>query len=57
MLDKEAMVKALKGVDVLYHVAAVFKHWAKNPETEIIRPNVTGTEIVLEAAALVKVKR
>ena len=57
MQDKKAMLKALKGVDVLYHVAAVFKHWAKNLETEIIRPNVTGTEIVLEAAAEAKVKK
>ncbi|PCH65143.1 MAG: nucleoside-diphosphate sugar epimerase [Gammaproteobacteria bacterium] len=57
MQDKEAMLKALKGVDVLYHVAAVFKHWAKDPEAEIIRPNVTGTEIVLEAAAEAKVKK
>lgn len=57
MQDKEAMLAALQGVDVLYHVAAVFKHWAKNPETEIIRPNVVGTEIVLEAAAKAKVKK
>ncbi|PCK04352.1 MAG: nucleoside-diphosphate sugar epimerase [Alteromonadaceae bacterium] len=57
MQDKEAMLKALKGVDVLYHVAAVFKHWAKDPEAEIVRPNVAGAEVVLEAAAAAKVKK
>ncbi len=57
MQDKDAMARALKGVDILYHVAAVFKHWAKNPEEEIVRPNVIGTEVVLEAAAHAKVKK
>ncbi len=57
MLDFDAMVGALQGVDVLYHVAAVFKHWAKDPETEIIQANIKGTEIVLEAAAKANVKK
>jgi dihydroflavonol-4-reductase len=57
MLDKDAMLAALEGVDVLYHVAAVFKHWAKDPETEIIQANIKGTEVVLEAAAQTKVKK
>jgi len=57
MLDKEAMLAALQGVDVLYHVAAVFKHWAKDPETEIIQANIKGTEIVLDAAAKAQVKK
>ena len=57
MQDKDAMVKALKDVDVLYHVAAVFKHWARDPEAEIVRPNVVGAEVVLEAAAEAKVKK
>lgn len=57
MLDKDAMLAALQGVDVLYHVAAVFKHWAKNPESEIIKPNIIGTEVVLAAAAEAKVKK
>lgn len=55
--DKEAMVKALQGVDVLFQVAAVFKHWAKDPEAEIVSANVNGTRIVLEAAAEAKVKK
>lgn len=55
--DLEAMTKALEGVDVLYHVAAVFKHWARDPDAEIIKPNVTGTEVVLKAAAQAGVKK
>lgn len=51
------MRKALEGVDILYHVAAVFKHWAKDPITEIVQPNVKGTEIVLKAAAEANVKK
>ncbi len=55
--DKAAMLKALEGVDVLYQVAAVFKHWAKDPQAEIIDPNVNGTRILMEAAAEAGVKR
>jgi dihydroflavonol-4-reductase len=57
MQDIESMKKALKGVDILYHVAAVFKHWAKDPINEIVEPNVKGTEIVLKAAADANVKK
>lgn len=55
--DKAAMLKALEGVEVLYQVAAVFKHWSLDPEAEIVRPNVEGSRTVLEAAAQAGVKR
>ena len=55
--DKAAMLRALEGVEVLYQVAAVFKHWAKDPQAEIVEVNVQGTRTVLEAAAQAKVKR
>ena len=55
--DKEAMVNALQGVDVLFQVAAVFKHWAKDPEAEIVSANVDGTRVVLEAAAKAGVRK
>ena len=55
--DKAAMLKALEGVEVLYQVAAVFKHWSVDLEAEIVRPNVEGTRTVLEAAAQAGVKR
>jgi dihydroflavonol-4-reductase len=53
----QAMLQALEHVDVLYHVAAVFKHWAKDPDAEIIQANIKGTEVVLQAAGQAKVKK
>ncbi|MDX1452872.1 MAG: NAD-dependent epimerase/dehydratase family protein [Oleiphilaceae bacterium] len=57
MTDAVAMRKALEGVDVLYHVAAVFKHWSKDPIADIITPNSLGTEIVLNAALQAGVRK
>ncbi len=44
-------------MDILYQVAAVFKHWAKNPEEDIIKPNLIGTENIIRAAAKQKVEK
>lgn len=57
LMDKDSLRKALDGVDTLYQVAAVFKHWAEDPEKEIIIPNVMGTENIMEAAKEAKVRR
>ncbi len=57
LTDKESLRRALKGVDTLYQVAAVFKHWARNPQRDIIDPTVQGTRNILEAAAEQGVKR
>ncbi len=50
LLDSDSLKKALEGVDTLYQVAAVFKHWAEDEEKEIVGPNVKGTRAILEAA-------
>lgn len=57
LLDKDSLLKAMEGVETLYQVAAVFKHWSKNPEQDIIKPAVEGTRNVMEAAAEKGVKR
>ncbi len=57
LTDKSSLLKVLEGVDTLYQVAAVFKHWARNPQKEIIEPNLQGTRNVLEAAAEQGVRR
>ena len=51
LMDKDSLTRALEGVDTLYQVAAVFKHWALDPQKEIIEPNLQGTRNILEAAA------
>lgn len=57
ILDRQSMLNALDGVDILYQAAAVFKHWAADPEKEIVEANIKGTEIVLEAAAACGVEK
>lgn len=57
LLDEPALLKALDGVEVLFQVAAVFKHWARRPEADIVQPNVQGTRCVLQAASRAGVKR
>lgn len=49
--DEPALIEAMAGVDVLFQVAAVFRHWSRDPETEIVQANVEGTRSVLNAAA------
>jgi len=57
LMDKVSLLRALEGVDTLYQVAAVFKHWARDPQRDILLPNMLGTRNVLEAAAEQKVRR
>jgi dihydroflavonol-4-reductase len=57
LTDKDSLREALEGVETLYQVAAVFRLWARDPEQEIIQPNLEGTRNVLEAAAESGVKR
>src|SRR5918994_3478784 len=57
LMDKVSLMEALEGVQTLYQVAAVFRLWARDPEQEIIQPNLEGTRNVLEAAAESGVRR
>lgn len=57
LLDRRALAVALSGVDVVYQVGAVFKHWAINPERDIYAANLQATRNLLEAAAHAGVKR
>ena len=49
--DEGSLLDALEGVETLYQGAAVFRHWARDAEREIVRPNLVGTRNVLEAPA------
>lgn len=47
--DPSGLQKGLKGCDVLYHAAADYRLWTRNPD-EMYRINVGGTVAILEAA-------
>jgi dihydroflavonol-4-reductase len=49
LLDSTGIQKGLKGCDVLYHSAADYRLWTRNPD-DMYRTNVGGTSSVLEAA-------
>jgi dihydroflavonol-4-reductase len=47
--DEAAVAKAMQGAGALFHVAADYRLWARDPE-EIVRNNLTMTEAVMGAA-------
>ncbi|HSZ53441.1 MAG TPA: NAD-dependent epimerase/dehydratase family protein, partial [Caulobacteraceae bacterium] len=49
MRRQDDMNRALEGVDRLFHVAADYRLWARDPG-DIIRANLEGTRAVMEAA-------
>lgn len=57
LLDPPTISEALDGVDVLYQVGAVFRHWSPDPEREIYQANLRATENVLRAAARARVRK
>jgi len=50
LTDPASLTRALAGVHTLYHVAADYRLWAKDPQ-ELYRANAGGTESILAAAA------
>jgi dihydroflavonol-4-reductase len=54
--DRASLAAALKGVRFLFHAAADYRLWARNPE-EIHRNNVEGTRLVMEEALRAGVER
>jgi dihydroflavonol-4-reductase len=56
LLDRASLRPALAGVREVYHVAADYRLWARDPG-EIYRVNVDGTRAILEAAAEAGVRR
>lgn len=54
--DRETVSRAVKGCDWVFHVAAIYALWMRDPE-RLWQVNVEGTRRVLEAAAEEGVKR
>jgi dihydroflavonol-4-reductase len=56
LLDPDSLVKAVKGVDKLYHLAALFAIWTKDPDLHY-KINVEGTRSMMEAALAADVEK
>jgi dihydroflavonol-4-reductase len=56
MRDEKAVFAGAKGARYVFHVAADYRLWAPDPE-EIMRANVEGTRIVMEAAQAARAER
>lgn len=54
--DPASLEKGIAGCDVVFHVAADYRLWVRDPE-EMYRANVEGTRAILEAALRNKVRR
>jgi dihydroflavonol-4-reductase len=54
--DAASLKKAVAGCDVIFHVAADYRLWVRDPE-QMYRCNVEGTKAILEAARENKVRR
>lgn len=56
LLDPASLARAVAGVGHVYHIAADYRLWARDPR-ELYRANVDGTRAVLAAAAAAAVER
>src|ERR1041385_1825772 len=56
MRDPRSMTRAMQGVRYLFHVAADYRLWARDPE-EIVRNNLEGTRATMEAALAAGVEK
>jgi len=56
MRDAGAVARAVRGARVLFHVAADYRLWAKDP-SEIVRNNLEGTRSVMQGALAAGVER
>ena len=54
--DPASLERGIAGCDVVFHVAADYRLWVRDPE-EMYRANVEGTRAILEAALRNKVRR
>ena len=56
LLDPDSLVKAVNGVERLYHLAALFAIWTKDPDLHY-KINVEGARAMMEAAMAAGVEK
>jgi dihydroflavonol-4-reductase len=56
LLDADSIARAMQGVQFVFHVAADYRLWARNPD-DIIHTNIEGTRLVMEGAQRAGVER
>lgn len=56
LCDPPSLAPAVAGVRAVYHVAAAYSHWVRDP-VAMYKANVAGTEALLEAAKSAGVER
>jgi dihydroflavonol-4-reductase len=54
--DANSIARAMTGIRYLFHVAADYRLWARNPQ-DIVETNVEGTRLIMEAALRAGVER
>lgn len=54
--DVESLIRAMAGIRFVFHVAADYRLWARNPQ-DIVRTNVEGTRNLMTAALRAGVER
>jgi dihydroflavonol-4-reductase len=54
--DPGSLEKGIAGCDVVFHVAADYRLWVRDPD-EMFRANVEGTRAILEAARKANIRR
>src|SRR2546425_6319736 len=56
LCDPESIDRAMAGCDVVFHVAADYRLWIRDPE-QMYRANVEGTRAILQATRKNRVRR
>ena len=56
LCDPESINRAMAGCDVVFHVAADYRLWVRDP-AQMYRANVEGTQTILQAARQNRVRR
>lgn len=57
IMDAESTARATAGCGRVYHAAAGFLMWSRDPERDIVRPSVEGTRNVVAAAVRAGVEK